>query len=179
MPIDKKYDLGFIVGRFQVFHLGHVSLIEESLKLASKTIVLVGSADKKRIKDNPFSFIERKEFIHLVFPEVEVLPLDDIGVGNVPAWGDYLFDTIYRYKKIIPDLYVCGNEAKVDSWFDEKKREKLMIQRLSRDVINISASELRGEIIKDNKDFFLKYTPIKLHSQYEKIRQTLLSVYKE
>lgn len=175
MP-EKKYGLGFIVGRFQVFHLGHAYLISKSLMLSRKTIVLVGSSDKKRTKDNPFSFEEREKMIHKVFPDVTVLPLDDIGVGNVPAWGDYLFESIRKTLGVYPDLYVCGNEAKVDMWFDGEKMKRLHIERVDRSDIHISASELREDIIRGNKALFDKYVPAQLHDLYDGIRNILSSV---
>ncbi len=178
MISGKNYGLGFIVGRFQVFHLGHASLIRKSMEMADKTIVLVGSADKRRTMDNPFSFEERKAMIQKVFPDVIVLPLDDIGVGNVPSWGDYLFKSILEKEGRYPDLYVCGNEAKVDMWFDERKKDHLHIERVERSDIPISATQLRNDIVQGKKESFLKYVPKELDPLYPDIRKTLISVMK-
>ncbi len=60
--MSKKYRLGFIIGRFQPFHKGHKYLIEESLKLADKIIIGIGSANKSDEK-NPWSWEERKKVI--------------------------------------------------------------------------------------------------------------------
>ena len=57
----EKYKIGVVLGRFQMLHKGHISLIDEASKLSDKVVVLVGSADKSNTIDNPFSFEERKE----------------------------------------------------------------------------------------------------------------------
>ena len=40
----KPYDVGHIVGRFQHFHVGHRSLVENVYKLCYIVPILVGSA---------------------------------------------------------------------------------------------------------------------------------------
>ena len=42
----KKYKLGMILGRFQIFHKGHESIINKALELCDEVIILIGSADK-------------------------------------------------------------------------------------------------------------------------------------
>ena len=124
---EKVFDLGFVVGRFQLFHNGHKSLIEDSLKYAKKTVVLIGSSDKMRTMDNPFAFEERKKMISLVYPkDVVILPLPDLGVGNVPQWGDYLFKTIIDFEKKEPDLFVSGKEEKIENWFSSERKKNVL-----------------------------------------------------
>lgn len=40
----KPYDIGLVVGRFQHFHIGHRSLVENAYKLCDRVLILVGSA---------------------------------------------------------------------------------------------------------------------------------------
>jgi hypothetical protein len=42
--MNQKYDYGIVIGRFQPFHLAHQSLIQHSLTLAERVIVILGSA---------------------------------------------------------------------------------------------------------------------------------------
>ena len=64
------------IGRFQPLHLGHHGVIQEYRK-DHNLIILVGSAGRKREREDPLSFQERKEVIHECFPDVRVKPLED------------------------------------------------------------------------------------------------------
>ncbi len=61
--------LGFLIGRFQVFHKAHLFLVQEAL-LGSKShprcdrlLILIGSSCRARSVKNPFSFDERKDMM--------------------------------------------------------------------------------------------------------------------
>ena len=44
--MNKPYDSGLIVGRFQTFHKGHQRLVETGLTLCDRLLILVGSAQE-------------------------------------------------------------------------------------------------------------------------------------
>ena len=44
--MNKVYDSGLIVGRFQTFHKGHQRLVETGLMLCDRILLLVGSAQE-------------------------------------------------------------------------------------------------------------------------------------
>lgn len=69
--MNKKYDFGIVIGRFQPFHLTHQKLIEYSLTLAEKTIVILGSARSASDVKNPFTPAMREEIIRACFPQEE------------------------------------------------------------------------------------------------------------
>jgi len=54
------------VGRFQPFHLGHLSVVRDILEESEKVIILLGSANEKSTPENPFSVREREEMIKRV-----------------------------------------------------------------------------------------------------------------
>ena len=58
------YDLAVIIGRFQPLHNGHLALIEKASKIATKTLILVGSSKIARNIKNPFTYDERVEMIY-------------------------------------------------------------------------------------------------------------------
>ena len=66
--MNKKYDFGIVIGRFQPFHLAHQKLIEHSLSLAKKVIVILGSARSAPAVKNPFTPQMREEIIRACFP---------------------------------------------------------------------------------------------------------------
>ena len=67
--MNKKYDFGIVIGRFQPFHLAHQNLIQHSLSLAEKVIVILGSARSASDVKNPFTPAMREEIIRACFPE--------------------------------------------------------------------------------------------------------------
>ncbi|WP_020397899.1 bifunctional nicotinamide-nucleotide adenylyltransferase/Nudix hydroxylase [Kordiimonas gwangyangensis] len=60
---EYEYDFLVFIGRFQPFHIGHRTVIDEALKRARHVIVLIGSAREARSIRNPFSWEERASMI--------------------------------------------------------------------------------------------------------------------
>lgn len=69
--MNKKYDFGIVIGRFQPFHLAHQDLIKNSLALAEKVIIILGSARSAPDVKNPFTPAMREEIIRACFPQEE------------------------------------------------------------------------------------------------------------
>ena len=69
--MNKTYDFGIVIGRFQPFHSTHQKLIERSLDLAEKVIVILGSARSAPDVKNPFTPAMREEIIRACFPNDE------------------------------------------------------------------------------------------------------------
>ena len=67
--MNKKYDYAIVIGRFQPFHSAHQKLIQYSLNLAEKVIVILGSARSAPDVKNPFTPAMREEIIRACFPK--------------------------------------------------------------------------------------------------------------
>lgn len=67
--MNKKYDYGIVIGRFQPFHLAHQDLIKHALTLAEKVVVILGSARSAPDIKNPFTPAMREEIIRACFPK--------------------------------------------------------------------------------------------------------------
>ena len=67
--MNKKYDFGIVIGRFQPLHTAHQDLIKHSLALAEKVIIILGSARSAPDVKNPFTPAMREEIIRACFPE--------------------------------------------------------------------------------------------------------------
>jgi len=65
----KKYDYAVVIGRFQPLHLAHQDLIQYSLTLAEKVVVILGSARSAPDVKNPFTPAMREEIIRACFPK--------------------------------------------------------------------------------------------------------------
>ncbi|MEM2975778.1 MAG: adenylyltransferase/cytidyltransferase family protein, partial [Candidatus Bathyarchaeia archaeon] len=46
---------GLFVGRFQPFHLGHLTAVKNILKSVDELVIIVGSAQYSHRLDNPFT----------------------------------------------------------------------------------------------------------------------------
>jgi len=82
-----KFDLGVFIGRFQPFHKGHLSVIQEGLKYSNNLIIFAGSANGARCHRNPFTYNERKYMIETsLTPDerkrVTILPLEDVSYND-------------------------------------------------------------------------------------------------
>lgn len=76
---EKKYEIGVIIGRFQVpyLHEAHKTLISHVASNHSKVIVFLGISRSSGSAKNPLDFTTRKLMIEKEFPNVNVLPLPD------------------------------------------------------------------------------------------------------
>lgn len=76
---SEKYDVGVIVGRFQVnkLHKAHIDLLETVSKSHSKTIVFLGVPPTLGTRENPLLFNQRKQMVESKFPNILVLPISD------------------------------------------------------------------------------------------------------
>lgn len=76
---SKKYDVGVIVGRFQVnkLHPAHIDLLETVSNQHIKTIVFLGVPPTLGTRENPLLFNQRKQMIESRFPNILVLPVND------------------------------------------------------------------------------------------------------
>ena len=145
--MSKKFKLGFMVGRFQMLHKGHESLINEGLELCERFVILLGNSEESRTKNNPFTFEERKEMIKTIFGDkVEVYPLISIGIGYVPAWGNYVMNTVKFYCGDYPDFVLRGSDDGRTQWIDKEKYNNLTEYIINRNIIPISATQVRRDL---------------------------------
>lgn len=85
--ITEAYDVGVIVGRFQVpdLHDGHKDLIRTVCDNHDKVIIFLGLSPLKASLNNPLDFEARKQMIADEFPNVNIAYIDD--VNNDQIWS--------------------------------------------------------------------------------------------
>lgn len=76
---QKQYDVGVIVGRFQVpeLHVGHMDLIDTVMKQHEKVVVFLGVSPLWATLSNPLDFEARKQMLLAQFPNLIVLYIKD------------------------------------------------------------------------------------------------------
>jgi bifunctional NMN adenylyltransferase/nudix hydrolase len=89
------YDIGVIVGRFQIptIHEAHHKIIAEVVARHKKVIIFVGVSPTLGTKEHPLDFVNRKVMLEKEFKGVVVLPMLD--VNNDRIWSENL-DTAIR-----------------------------------------------------------------------------------
>ena len=164
----KLYKHGLIIGRFQLLHNGHKQMIDTALELCDKVVVYIGSSQESRTLENPFTFEERVDMFNKVFEsEVSqkrliVRALPDIGAGNNDIWGRYVLGTFEAEFHKQPDLYITGCEKNRSSWFNNEIAPKVDELVITRNRIDVSASDCRKALKERNTELLEKYLPVEL-----------------
>lgn len=124
LPITKpKYKLAVFIGRFQPIHEGHISIINDALRIAEKVIILIGSSNQSRTIKNPFTFAERKDMIDYVYfsesRRIICEPLED-NLYNDQAWTVDVQNIVYKHAPIDAkesDIVLVGHEKDETSYY--------------------------------------------------------------
>lgn len=102
------YDYVIYLGRFQPFHDGHYHTLKEACAQGSRVIVGVGSANRSRSTENPFTYQERYNMICESVTEEELEKLEIIPVSDYPyndtAWLLHVMTSVNEY------IRTCGDE---------------------------------------------------------------------
>ena len=180
MVMDKPYDTGLLVGRFQTFHKGHQHLIETGLMLCDRLLVLVGSAQECGTERNPLNVETRISMIKAVFltDRVMIYALSDLTdeTDIRPEWGRYVLDSADRYIYKAPELMIYGNDESRSRWFDTEDIINTSEFIVNRGAIPISATMLRKMMVKDERREWMQWVDPKLHKLYDVLRNELMTV---
>lgn len=186
MENNKKYKLSLVLGRLNHIHNGHKMLIEKSREVSEKTLILLGSAQEKGTLRNPFSIDTRKRLLEKIFgkaKDIIIYGLNDMSNEHDVnyMWGKYILDNVNRLVGKKPDVMFYGNDESRRGWFSEEDIKGIDEEIISRDILKISATYLRGLILIGNKEEWKKYVPEEIHDEFDNLRNILLDipVYKE
>lgn len=177
----KPYDVGLIVGRFQHFHIGHRSLVENAFKLCDRVLILVGSAQESGTLRNPYLTSTRIDVIREIYGHdnsiLQVKELNDLTNENdiTPDWGKYVLKNVKMHIRKEPSLMVYGNDEFRSRWFAPEDIENTAELVIPRSRIPISATLLREALVKDDFEYWSKYVDDKTHKMYDRLRAELLS----
>jgi nicotinamide-nucleotide adenylyltransferase len=123
---------GLYVGRFQPFHLGHLSAVKSILEDVEELVIVVGSAQYSHTTANPFTAGERLMMIRLALVEanlncsrVWIVPVPDVHLHMlwVAALEGYTpkFDIVYSNEPLTRRLFTeAGYKVKEIRFFERK-----------------------------------------------------------
>lgn len=177
----KPYDVGLIVGRFQHFHIGHKSLVENAYKLCDRVLILVGSAQESGTLRNPYLPSTRIDVIREIYGRdndiLQVKELNDLTNENdINAdWGRYVLKNVKSHIRKNPSLMVYGNDEFRSKWFDPNDIQDTAELVIPRSRIPISATKLREALVKDDFEYWAKFVDEKTHKMYDRLRKELLA----
>ena len=135
---------GLYVGRFQPFHLGHLSAIKEVLKEVKELVIVIGSAQYSHNFNNPFTAGERLVMVRTALEEcgvdskrVWIVPVPDVHlhmmwVSSLEGYTPH-FDIVYSNEPLTRRLFMeSGYKVKPIRLFERKEyssteiREKML-----------------------------------------------------
>ena len=113
---------GFLIGRFQPFHLGHLEAVNFALSEVDQLFIGIGSSNKSHETRNPFTVEERKLMIESSLSEkihklVNIYEIPDL--HDHSKWTDSI-------EKIIPDFDVVFSNDDFTHKLYEKTNKKII-----------------------------------------------------
>ncbi len=179
--MEKKFELGLVLGRFQPMHNGHQQIVEITRSLCQKTLILISSAQESGTFRNPFQLETRKNIIDTIYgnkEDVIIGTMNDMTNENDICfeWGKYILNHIENNYGRLPDLMVYGKDESRKGWFSNEDSQKFSELIIARNKINISATKLREYLVQDKKEEWKSFVPKEISNMYETLRNELLKL---
>lgn len=177
----KPYDVGLICGRFQTFHIGHESLVNEAVKLCDRVLLLIGSAQECGTERNPLNVITREKMLKMVYgnnSNIMIYGLADLTNENdiTPDWGKYLLNNADRYIYKVPEIMISGDDEERKNWFVPEDVLDMKQLIMNKGRIPISATMIRQMMVEDNRREWMRWVNPRLHKMYDETRKELMTV---
>jgi bifunctional NMN adenylyltransferase/nudix hydrolase len=134
-----------IIGRWQLFHKGHESLLKAALNAASEVIVVIGSAYRSRDARNPFTWEERKAMVQATLSpsdltRVKFLPVRDY--FDDERWNNAVRKGVVQLTQVGSKVILIGFKKDATSYYLDNF-PSWTYQSIEQ-VIDIDATSLRN-----------------------------------
>ena len=138
---------GLLIGRFQPFHIGHLSAVRFALSNVERLWIGIGSSNKSNEKRNPFTADERKE---MILSSLDSETRSKIEVYYVPDIGDHEGWT-YHVDSIMPKYDIVFSNDEFTTALYQKRRTKVIpVPLLQKEMV--SGTNIR-KMIATGKDW--------------------------
>ena len=141
--MDKR---GLYVGRFQPFHLGHLSVVKKILEEVDEAVIVIGSAQYSHELANPFTAGERLVMVRRALEEAKIdgdrvwiVPVPDVRLHMmwVSALEGYTpkFQVVFSNEPLTHRLFMeAGYKVKKVEFYDRKVYSSTQIrEKMIRD----------------------------------------------
>lgn len=135
------YDVGVVVGRFQVpeLHDAHRALIQTVCDAHDKVLVLLGVSPLRATTQNPLDFEARKQMILAAFPRANVLPIKDSASDHV--WSRRLDEIVGDFLTPSQSAVIYGSrDSFLGHYHGRRPVQELVAERV------VSGSEVRKAV---------------------------------
>ena len=102
---------GLFIGRFQPFHNAHLRNVRGALKEVDMLVIGIGSSDKERTQENPFSAKERKEMISAALDNEGISSFSIVELPDFADDGQWM-DCVRTAAPDADIVFVGNDEAK-------------------------------------------------------------------
>jgi len=88
---QEMFDVAVLIGRFQPFHNGHATLLEDAFSVGRKVVLVLGSAGAAPSPRNPFSAVQRESMIRAsldVEKNARLVVVGQRDVWDTPRWAE-------------------------------------------------------------------------------------------
>ena len=136
--------IGFLIGRFQPFHLGHLNAVLFGLSKVKHLHIGIGSSNKSHETRNPFTADERKE---MILSSLDEKTKANVSIHYIPDVDDHSKWTFLVDKTIPKYNVVFSNDDFTHELY--QKREKLIIPVELKSRDNLSGTNIRNLILND------------------------------
>ncbi len=145
-----EYEIGVIVGRFQVaaLHTAHLELIQKVYQAHKRVLIFLGVSPVLVTKKNPLDFVTRKEMILQSFPSTTVLSLPDMLSDE--KWSKELDNRIREACPVGKVLLYGGRDSFINAYSGQFSFKEIA------PFTNISGTEMRKDVsqeVKASPDF--------------------------
>ena len=135
---------GFLIGRFQPFHLGHLEAVNFALSNVEQLYIGIGSSNKSNQLRNPFTSEERNE---MIASSLDEKILQRVSIYDIPDAGDHS-KWIQSIDKIIPKYdVVFSNDDFTQSLYEKNGKKIIPVILKSRE--DLSGTNIRKLIQTD------------------------------
>lgn len=135
---------GLLIGRFQPFHLGHLSAVKFALSNVDSLSIGIGSSNRFNEKRNPFTADERKEMILLSLDEATLKKIKIYYISDVDDHEKWT----YHIDSIVPKYdVVFSNDDFTHDLFKKRGIKVVSVPLEQRQVL--SGTEIRAKITSD------------------------------
>ena len=135
---------GFLIGRFQPFHLGHLEAVNFALSKVDQLYIGIGSSNKSNELRNPFTADERNQMIKSSLDEII---MQRVSLYNIPDVDDHSKWT-ESIDKIIPKYdIVFSNDDFTHRIYEENTKKIISVALKSRE--DLSGTNIRRLIQND------------------------------